>query len=95
VAYYGGFVPNLPSKLYDDPRVPHQEFGFDSLPQYHVAAVRLKNNELQHNKFHSKTVIHLDFYQSTSVYVNSACITVVKSYQLKNFHVVRTNCKKS
>lgn len=41
VAYYGGFVPNLPTKLYDDPRVPPQQFGFDKLPQYHVAAVRI------------------------------------------------------
>ncbi|CAB4030238.1 arachidonate 5-lipoxygenase-like [Paramuricea clavata] len=38
VAYYGAFVPNLPTKLYDDPRVPPREFGFDSLPQVHVAA---------------------------------------------------------
>ena len=40
VAYYGAFVPNMPTKLYDDPRVPPQEFGFDRLPQSHVATVR-------------------------------------------------------
>jgi hypothetical protein len=49
VAYYGAFVPNLPSKLYDDPRVPHQEFGFDRLPQAHVATVRLSNNDISNN----------------------------------------------
>jgi hypothetical protein len=42
VAYYGGFVPNAPTKLYEDPRVPPQEFGLNSLPQVHVAAVRFK-----------------------------------------------------
>ena len=41
--YYGGFVPNYPSKLYDDPRVPPRQFGFDTLPQVHVAAVSLKS----------------------------------------------------
>ncbi|XP_028401888.1 arachidonate 5-lipoxygenase-like [Dendronephthya gigantea] len=41
VAYYGGFVPNMPSKLYDDPRVPYQEFGFDRLPQSHVATEQI------------------------------------------------------
>ncbi|CAB4040502.1 arachidonate 5-lipoxygenase-like [Paramuricea clavata] len=41
VVYYAGFVPNLPSKLYEDPRVPPQEFGFNSLPQVHVAAEQL------------------------------------------------------
>ena len=39
VAYYGAFVPNMPTKLYDDPRVPPEEFGFHSLPQAHLATV--------------------------------------------------------
>ena len=46
VVYYAGFVPNQPSKLYDDPRVPPRQFGFDTLPQAHVAAVSLKSGIL-------------------------------------------------
>ena len=40
VAYYGGFVPNMPAKLYDDPRAPKDVFSFHSLPQTQVATVR-------------------------------------------------------
>jgi hypothetical protein len=40
VEYYGGFVPNMPAKLYDDPRVPAGESGVYSLPESHVASVR-------------------------------------------------------
>lgn len=38
-SYYGAFVPNMSTKLYDDPRVPPKEFGFHTLPQVHVATV--------------------------------------------------------
>ena len=40
VAYYGAFIPNQASKLYDDPRVPPQEYGLATLPRAHVATVR-------------------------------------------------------
>ena len=40
VEYYGGFVPNMPAKLYDDPRVPAGESGVYSLPESHVASVK-------------------------------------------------------
>jgi hypothetical protein len=42
VVYYGGFVPNMPSKLYVDRQGPPHEFRFDSLPQAEDAAVRFK-----------------------------------------------------
>jgi hypothetical protein len=41
VEYYAGFVPNMPGKLYDDPRVPAGEFGVYSLPaENNLAPVR-------------------------------------------------------
>ena len=39
VEYYGGFVPNMSTKLYDDPRVPDGEFGLYSLPESNVTLV--------------------------------------------------------
>ncbi|XP_046850359.1 polyunsaturated fatty acid 5-lipoxygenase-like isoform X2 [Xenia sp. Carnegie-2017] len=42
-SYYGGFVPNMSTKLYDDPRVPPKEFGFHTLPQVHVATSQVGN----------------------------------------------------
>ena len=47
MAYYAAFVPNMPMKIYDDPRVPPEEFGLYSLPQYPAATVKLPLKILQ------------------------------------------------
>ena len=39
VEYYAGFVPNMPAKLYDDPRTPTGEFSFYSIPESRPASV--------------------------------------------------------
>lgn len=55
VAYYGAFVPNMPTKLYDDPRVPAGEFGFHSLPQANIAtyqtSLSMSLGSLRYDKF--------------------------------------------
>ena len=40
VAYYGAFIPNMPTKLYDDPQAPSNDFSVDNLPQTYLASVR-------------------------------------------------------
>jgi hypothetical protein len=39
IAYYGAFVPNMPTKLYDDPRGKADEYSIYSLPDSRVATV--------------------------------------------------------
>ncbi|XP_046839259.1 polyunsaturated fatty acid 5-lipoxygenase-like isoform X2 [Xenia sp. Carnegie-2017] len=40
IAYYGAFVPNMPSKLYDDARSKTNEFSFNTLPNSNVSTVQ-------------------------------------------------------
>ena len=40
VVYYGGFIPNMPTKLYDDPQAPSNDFSVYNLPQTYLASVR-------------------------------------------------------
>lgn len=39
ISYYGAFVPNMPTRLYDDPRGKPDEFSFHTLPDSHIATV--------------------------------------------------------
>ncbi|XP_028399186.1 arachidonate 5-lipoxygenase-like isoform X2 [Dendronephthya gigantea] len=40
IAYYGAFVPNMPTKLYDDPRAKTDEYSFYTLPDRGVATIQ-------------------------------------------------------